>query len=202
MNTKDRILEISLDLMSQKGFESVSIRDICKKVGIKESTVYYHYKNKNDILESIIGQFIELTNEMIGLFKNASFDDVNDDIFKATTLGFVEQYLLNDSVIKFVKLSVIEQNNNVQMRTIYIKYFFDMPIDFQKHIFSELIEVSVLKDYGYEIMAKHYYSYIFFMYSKYVISQSIDSHIIDAFKTTISEYTDNFLNIYGANING
>ena len=43
--TKQQIFEVSLDLFSKKGYSAVSIRDICKYVQIKESSIYYHFKN-------------------------------------------------------------------------------------------------------------------------------------------------------------
>ena len=57
MNTKDRILETALSMFSEHGYDPVSIRDICGAVGIKESTVYYHFKNKQDILDSLFIRF-------------------------------------------------------------------------------------------------------------------------------------------------
>ena len=51
-NTKDRILEIALDLFSKRGFSAVSIRDISSTVGIKESTIYYYFTNKQDIFDT------------------------------------------------------------------------------------------------------------------------------------------------------
>ena len=45
-DTKQRILDVSLELFSQNGFSAVSIRDICRQVQIKESSVYYYFKSK------------------------------------------------------------------------------------------------------------------------------------------------------------
>lgn len=44
MTTKDNIIEQALRLFSAKGFEAVSVRDIARAVGIKESSLYYHFK--------------------------------------------------------------------------------------------------------------------------------------------------------------
>ena len=49
--TKQTILDTALALFSQKGYTSVSIRDICGQIGIKESAIYYHFKNKQDIFD-------------------------------------------------------------------------------------------------------------------------------------------------------
>lgn len=53
MTTKDNIIEQALRLFSAKGFEAVSVRDIARAVGIKESSLYYHFKNKQDIFDTI-----------------------------------------------------------------------------------------------------------------------------------------------------
>jgi antitoxin component of RelBE/YafQ-DinJ toxin-antitoxin module len=48
------------------GFSAVSIRDICGKVEIKESSVYYHYKNKQAILDAILQLFTDRADQMMG----------------------------------------------------------------------------------------------------------------------------------------
>ena len=61
-NTKEKIFDVSIDLFSQHGYDGVSIRQIAKEVGIKESSIYNHYQSKESILESILSYYI---NEMI-----------------------------------------------------------------------------------------------------------------------------------------
>ena len=57
MNTREKIMDVALHMFSERGYEAVSIRDICGEVGIKESTLYYHFKNKKDILDSLVEKF-------------------------------------------------------------------------------------------------------------------------------------------------
>ena len=58
MKTKQLILDVALNLFSERGYSAVSIRDICGRVGIKESTIYYHFKNKQDIFDTLCKDFI------------------------------------------------------------------------------------------------------------------------------------------------
>ena len=58
MSTKTKILEVSLELFAKKGFDGVSVREIAKEVGVRESALYKHYKNKEDILEKIVEEMI------------------------------------------------------------------------------------------------------------------------------------------------
>jgi AcrR family transcriptional regulator len=55
--TKQRILEEAIELISQKGYNGVSIRELARSVGIKESSIYNHYGSKDEILTSIFNLF-------------------------------------------------------------------------------------------------------------------------------------------------
>ena len=53
-NTKKKILKKAADLFYEHGFVKASIRDIVRAVGVTNSTVYIHFRNKDEILYSII----------------------------------------------------------------------------------------------------------------------------------------------------
>lgn len=55
--TKQKIFDLAVDLFSKKGFNGVSVRELARAVGIKESSIYNHYKNKDDILATILDYF-------------------------------------------------------------------------------------------------------------------------------------------------
>lgn len=53
-STGEKIIQSSLTLFAQKGFEATSIRDIAQEANINSSTLYYYIKNKEDFLISIM----------------------------------------------------------------------------------------------------------------------------------------------------
>ena len=53
-NTKKKILKKAKNLFYEHGFVKASIRDIVRAVGVTNSTVYIHFRNKDEILYSII----------------------------------------------------------------------------------------------------------------------------------------------------
>ncbi len=59
MDTKKRILEESEKLFSAKGFDRTGIDEIAKKVGITKSVIYYHFKNKDEILQRMMEKFFD-----------------------------------------------------------------------------------------------------------------------------------------------
>lgn len=48
-DTKQRILEKSLELFSTKGYDAVSVGEIAKAVGIKAPSLYNHFPGKQAI---------------------------------------------------------------------------------------------------------------------------------------------------------
>ncbi|MBU3947658.1 MAG: TetR/AcrR family transcriptional regulator [Proteobacteria bacterium] len=53
-DTKQIILDKAVDLFYEFGFVRASVRDIVRTVGVTNSTIYVHFKNKDQILYTII----------------------------------------------------------------------------------------------------------------------------------------------------
>ena len=53
-DTKQRILEKSLELFSTKGYDAVSVGEIAKAVGIKAPSLYNHFPSKQAIFDAIV----------------------------------------------------------------------------------------------------------------------------------------------------
>lgn len=52
-DTRDRILDIALDLFIEQGFDKTSLRQIAERLGYSKAAVYYHFASKNDILYAL-----------------------------------------------------------------------------------------------------------------------------------------------------
>ena len=52
-STRDRILDIALDLFIEKGFDKSSLREIAEKLGFSKAAIYYHFASKDDILMAL-----------------------------------------------------------------------------------------------------------------------------------------------------
>lgn len=59
VDTKLLIFNTALRLFAEKGYENVSIRNIAEVVGIKTASIYYHYSNKEQILEDCYNFYIK-----------------------------------------------------------------------------------------------------------------------------------------------
>ncbi|MEH7347429.1 TetR/AcrR family transcriptional regulator [Gottfriedia acidiceleris] len=57
--TKKLIKETLLDLIEEKGFEAISVRDITLKAGLNRGTFYLHYRDKYDLMEKSQNEILE-----------------------------------------------------------------------------------------------------------------------------------------------
>ncbi|MDL2280741.1 TetR/AcrR family transcriptional regulator [Selenomonadales bacterium OttesenSCG-928-I06] len=58
-DTKTQIFNTALRLFAANGYENVSIRNIADVVGIKTSSIYYHYGSKEEILDDCYNFYLE-----------------------------------------------------------------------------------------------------------------------------------------------
>lgn len=53
---KDKILKTTKEIFSTQGYEGVSLRILARRLDIAQSSIYHHFKNKDDILLSAFEQ--------------------------------------------------------------------------------------------------------------------------------------------------
>lgn len=54
--TRDRILDIALELFTAQGYAGTSIADIADRLGTTPAALYYHFRSKSDILETLLAE--------------------------------------------------------------------------------------------------------------------------------------------------
>lgn len=53
MRTKKKIFNTSVTLINERGFENVTVDDICKACGLSKGAFYHHFNSKLDIISGI-----------------------------------------------------------------------------------------------------------------------------------------------------
>lgn len=128
-NTKQDILEASLELFSTQGYEATSVSQIAARVGIRKASLYSHFASKQEILDSLINDVLaQYDNHSI--FANSDRDDLAfvTDKKNITPEDAIQRimgqihYIIHDSTVSRArKMLTIEQFQNPQMAALQTK---------------------------------------------------------------------------------
>lgn len=194
-NTKDRIEQVALDLFSKKGYRAVSIREIGKQVGIKESSIYYHFINKQAIMDSLLQKIDILIDEMKNAFNTefAKADSIPEKAVCEVAIGLLMNYLLNPYVYKMIFLLTIEQMSEKKAYDTYQRIVFELPLLQQEQVFKEMIERGFVKQNNPAVLAQEYYAIIYFAFQKNCVGYQVTEEKI---KIACEEIQRNMKDIY------
>ena len=207
MSTREKIITVSLDLFSKKGFDAVSVRDISGAVGIKESSLYNHFKNKQDIFDTILKEYsnrwdaifnnLQITGEdmefavdsrTIEMYKNMTNEDF------AQIAGTIFDYYMTDEInVKFRRMLTIEQYRSEDIAKLFRKISFDDSIEYQAQLFDALIKTGCFIEVDPYILAIEFFSPIFLIFYKY---DNKNEELQNA-KKLFLRHIDNFNKVYG-----
>jgi AcrR family transcriptional regulator len=93
--TRDRILNVALDLFIEKGYDKTSLREIAEQLGLTKAALYYHFASKGDILMALHMRLHEFGRETLREIADrpvslAQWADILDDL--------VDQMLTNHKI--------------------------------------------------------------------------------------------------------
>ena len=198
--TKERILDVSLDLFSQKGYSAVSIRDICKHVKIKESSVYYHFKNKQAIFDELLCRFQKTADAMMEQLEaslTADQKQLGDEFYMSICDCYFENYLMDDFCNKVMRLMLIEQFNNENVKRMYDYWMFIKPLEFQSNIFQTLMKIGLIAKSDSEYISIKYYTPIFFFAQKWLFSGELSEENKSSFRKEAYKHIQLFFSEIG-----
>ncbi|MGM0216918.1 TetR/AcrR family transcriptional regulator [Enterococcus sp. AZ109] len=175
MRTADKILEESLTLFSTYGFQGVSVEMIAKAVGIKASSLYKHYKNKQSILDAI---FVMMKDRYLVQEQHLQIPKdpkLAEEFFQHINLSHLEMiseelflYYLEDEIeVKFRHLLIIEQFQNQHIAQILYQRYYAEPIDFQTRLFQTMMESGTIKKGHPQTAALQFFAPIMMLLTSY-----------------------------------
>ncbi len=64
-DTRARIQQIAVELFTEHGYEGTSLREIAERLGVTKAALYYHFKSKEDIIQSLVEDYQAQMDELI-----------------------------------------------------------------------------------------------------------------------------------------
>ena len=157
-NTKQEILESSLELFSVQGFEATSISQIADAVGIRKASLYSHFVSKQAILDAIVKEVLEQYGKH-SIFARANWekDAGNLPLTADEAVGMIQgqiRYILHDPAIsRSRKMLVIEQFQNPSLAKLQTKQNYEDIMHYFTGLVGFLIRQGALAEDDPEIMA-------------------------------------------------
>ncbi len=201
MNTKERILLEALRLFARKGYEAVSVADIAESIGMTKGALYKHYKNKRDILDSIINRMKEKDAERAKEYEvpEESIEN-NVDQYEKTSIKemttFLEaqfEYWTEDEFAsKFRQMLTIEQYVNGEMNQLFQDYLSGGVVDYINEFFLRKQVKGGIHTTDTKSLAIKFYSGAFLMMNLYDASNEKDK-----MKVILHEQMKEFIKKHG-----
>ncbi|MCD2492602.1 TetR/AcrR family transcriptional regulator [Lacrimispora sp. NSJ-141] len=177
MTTKERIIEEALTLFSVKGYHGTSVKNIADAVGIKDSSLYKHFKSKKEIFDTIVLEMsdrMELMSKEYGLPDDAELEQ-GAAIYAALTMESLLSlsrkiflfYLTDSFASRFRRMLTAEQYRDREIYQVYRHTFMDSAVVYQTALFGEMIRQGIFHGEDPEAMAVNFYAPIFFLLNKY-----------------------------------
>ena len=189
--TKDKILKHALKLFSTKGYKATTVRDISGSIGIKQSALYNHFKNKDEILETLIGNLT--SSAIVTIFDDKDTQEIHKQgksllMSIATTfklIGFDKQ---NEALFKLLMQEIYR---NERIREIYSEYFYQENVKKLSGFFFQMMQEEMIKSSDPLLLANEFFSPLFF-YQMQVSLLKLDKKSTSSVVSLFEKHVDHF----------
>lgn len=175
-NTREIILEEALNLFAVKGYQSVTVKEIAKAVGIKDSSLYKHFASKQAIYDTLLAWMNQKFEETVSFYRlpQGEMESVareygrNDLVWLKKACEAVFLFFLKDpQAAKFRRMLTIEQYKSDDAAKTLYNWFFNDAILFQTDLFREMIKQGSFRDGPPQIIALQFYGPFYTLLCQY-----------------------------------
>lgn len=161
---------MALVLFAQKGFRAATVREIAAGIGVKDSSLYFHFPNKQAILDAILARFAAESERMMAFLEEATQNiaAMTDDAFLSVTAQYAQAYLLDGFISRCIMLLEHEQSRDTHMCEAYARWCIEEPVAFQAKLIARLQQIGYLREGDARAMAVAYYAPLFLYFHLFV----------------------------------
>jgi len=189
--TKKKIFDTALTLFAEQGYKSTTMRQIAKEIGIQQSAIYNHFKNKEDILNTAIDRLAK--SNLINIFEN-----------KEPQVLYKKGRLLLKNISNMFKLisydtktdllfrfMMQELFNNEQLRHFYNEEFYQKNVKKLSAIFFMMMQEDMIISTDPLLLANEFFSPLFF-YQLQIVRLKADKKSTSATATLFEKHVEFF----------
>ncbi|MDY0117401.1 MAG: TetR/AcrR family transcriptional regulator [Sulfurimonadaceae bacterium] len=188
-DTKKKIQKVATALFSEFGYKGTSVRKIASEVGIRESALYNHFKNKEEI-------FLGAASEIFSHPFTFSEQDIKENALRGKPFlnKFAMQYKLltfdknNESMFR---LLLIELLQNKDIREKFMEEFHNKNIKVLSEGFFIMMQNNLIRSADPMIVSYEFLSTLFYIRLQVTLMR-FDSLSTNALATQFEKHVDFF----------
>ena len=186
-NTKQKILDAAIDLISKNGYKGASVRKIAREVGIRESAIYNHYRNKEEILQTILADIFTTPFE----FKNIEEKAKRGKSFLREFVVAYKLIAFDKKKEKLFRVLIIELFQNESLRESFMEQLHQKDVQSIAQAFFIMMQEGMIRSGDPIFMAQEFLAPLFYIRLQLSLLR-IDGKPTTALSTQFEKHVDFF----------
>lgn len=170
MDTKDKIVWEALELFSKRGYGAVSVRDIATAVGIRESSLYNHFRGKRAIFDEIVDicwtkakEYYREHGLPFSREEDMSVFENKGPKLEEAVLEVFRFFFEDPWNTRFRRLLTVSQFEDERAGELYRRLYCQYPVEVQEAVFAGLMEKGVFRSGDPRVLAEEFYGGAFLL---------------------------------------
>jgi AcrR family transcriptional regulator len=114
--TRERILDVALNLFTAQGYDQTSLREIAEPLGVTKAALYYHFPSKDEILRELMARVL---NRFEGIVAAAESAGSAPRRRRVLVEGWVDLLLAERQVLRMVVAEHPQMHENAHLREVH-----------------------------------------------------------------------------------
>jgi AcrR family transcriptional regulator len=194
--TKEKIINVSIELFSQKGFFETSVREISDAAGIKPSSLYNHFVGKEEILNVILDYYKSEINKVKipdGMIEEI-VDSFPPEVIFSKCFERIKELLAPPKMEKIDCIILNEIYKNKKVRD-FAKVYLNENRESTFKVFRRMYDKDMIKKYDPEFLSYTFNALITTYSQERHLNKTemLDTQELD---NKINKYIDIFIDIF------
>ena len=144
-DTKERILSAALEMFSKNGYTGTNVRELTASLGLVKSSMYKHFKSKEEIWNTLLDEMISYYGEHFGSPDHLPPAPDSLESLVDMTMRMVDFTVHDEKIVMTRKILALEQFRDERARELATKHFLTGLTEMFTHIFAAMMDKGLLR---------------------------------------------------------
>ena len=113
LGARNRILDSAKKVFAEKGFDGSRINDVSELANVPKSLIYYHFKSKDELLETMISEFITEYKQLLKIAENDTHAHKSKQMTNRLQNHYYDFAIQNLDVIRIMFVESLKKSTEI-----------------------------------------------------------------------------------------